>query len=371
MIATRTIPFFNYPALFTCREEAFMDKIRDVLSRGAYIMQKDLVDFEANLAEFMGVKHAIGVADGTNALIMSCIAAGFGPGDEVIVPSHTFVASASAIRHAGATPVLADCGPDHMLDAASAARMITPKTKGIMPVQLNGRTCNMDEICALADKHGLAIVEDSCQGLGSKFKGRFAGTFGVAGTFSFYPAKVLGTFGDGGAIVTNDDKVAARIQLMRDHGRAENGDVELFGFNGRLDNLHAAVLDLQFAEYDQTMARRRAIAAIYQQRLGHLEQLLLPPGPEADPDHHDIYQNYEIEADRRDELKTFLAENGIGTILQWGGKTLHQFPKLGLRADCPYTETMTARFMLLPMNMTVTDEDVAYICDKIEEFYKA
>src|SRR4051812_31587540 len=172
----RNIPFFNYPAQFTRQEDELMGIMRDVMRRGAFILQKDLQEFEEALAKFIGVKHAFGVADGTEALIIALKAAGIRPGDEVIVPSHTFIASASAIHFVGATPVLVDCGPDHMLDVKSAAQAITSKTRGIMPVQVNGRTCDMDQVQELATKHKLVIVEDAAQALGSKFKNKFAGT---------------------------------------------------------------------------------------------------------------------------------------------------------------------------------------------------
>ena len=366
----KQIPFFNYTALFECEEQELMPIIHDVLRRGAYIMQKDLLQFESNLGRYLGVKHVIGVADGTVALMMGLRAAGVTVGDEVIVPSHTFVASAAAIHHVGGVPVLADCGTDHLLDAPSVARKISSRTKAIMPVQLNGRTANMDGIVQLANQHGLKIVEDSAQALGSKFKGQFAGTFGVAGTCSFYPSKTLGCFGDGGAVFTNDDTAADYLRLLRDHGRAATGDVIVWGYNSRLDNLQAAVLDCKLARYDAAIARRRAIAAIYDERLRGVAALLLPPGPNADPDHFDIYQNYEIEAERRDALRTWLDEQGVKTIIQWGGKTIHQFPELHLNHDLPFTETMTGRFMLLPLNTSLSDDDVFYICDQIVAFYR-
>ena len=200
-----------------------------------------------------------------------------------------------------------------------------------MPTQLNGRTADMDAIQAIADKHGLLIFEDAAQALGSKFKGKRAGTFGVASCISFYPAKVLGCLGDGGAVLTSDEEVYRKLLLLRDHGRAEDGDVVLWGFNSRLDNIHAAILDFQLKDYARVVERRRAIASLYQERLGYLEQLVLPPAPDSDPDHFDIYQNYEIEADRRNELKVYLAENGVETLIQWGGKAVHQFRKLGFR----------------------------------------
>ncbi|MBF0613170.1 MAG: DegT/DnrJ/EryC1/StrS family aminotransferase, partial [Magnetococcales bacterium] len=303
MAATRNVPFFNYPALFATDEAELMTIVHDVLRRGAYIMQKDLLEFEENLARYLGVKHVVGVADGTVALMMGLRAAGIGPGDEVIVPSHTFVASAASIHHVGAKPVLADCGRDHLIDPSSIAKLITAKTRAIMPVQLNGRTANMDPICALADQHGLKIVEDSAQALGSKFKGRFAGTFGVAGTCSFYPSKTLGCFGDGGAVFTNNDKVAEYLHLLRDHGRAHSGDVVEWGYNSRLDNLQAAILGFKLKHYDQAVARRRQIAARYEDQLHDLDDLLLPPAPDSDPDHFDIYQNYEVESGQRDALR--------------------------------------------------------------------
>lgn len=366
----KQIPFFNYQALFAQDEPELMLIIHDVLRRGAYIMQKDLTEFEENLARYLGVKHVIGVADGTVALMMGLRAAGIGPGDEVIVPSHTFVASAASIHHVGARPVLADCGRDHLIDPASVEKLINSKTRAIMPVQLNGRTANMDAIGALANQHGLKMVEDSAQALGSKFKARFAGTFGVAGTCSFYPSKTLGCFGDGGAVFTDNDEVADYLRLLRDHGRAHTGDVVEWGYNSRLDNLQAAILNFKLKTYDQAVARRRQIAAMYNERLCDLEDMVLPPAPDSDPDHFDIFQNYEVESGRRDDLRKFMDDNGVKTIIQWGGKTIHQFKDLGLNDDLPTTEEMTKRFFLLPMNTTLSDEDVEYICETIHEFYK-
>jgi dTDP-4-amino-4,6-dideoxygalactose transaminase len=299
------------------------------------------------------------------------MAAGVCEGDEVIVPSHTFVASAAAIHHCGAVPVLVDCGRDHLIDHDSLVAAITEKTKAIMPVQLNGRVSNMDPILATAKKHGLLILEDSCQALGAKFDGRFGGTFGVAGTFSFFPAKTLGCFGDGGGIITNDSDIFEAVKMIRDHGRSPaDGKAKLFGFNGRLDNLHAAVLGLKLKYYDEDISRRRAIASIYEECLGKIEELLLPPAPNSDARHFDVFQNYEIEATNRDSLREFLETKGIGTILQWGGFALHQFKDLGFDQDLPFTEAMTKKFMLLPMHPMLKDEDVLYICDAIKEFYE-
>ena len=366
------VPFFDYPALYAQHKVEYMSILQEVLERGAYIMQKDLTEFEENLAEYLGVKHAIGVADGTMALLLALKSLGIGRGDEVIVSSHTFVASAAAIHHAGATPVLADCGSDHLIDPMSIAKNVTSRTKAIMPVQLNGRTANMDAIQEIADQNDLLIVEDSCQALGSKYKGKYAGTFGAAGTFSFFPAKTLGCFGDGGALVTNDDAVAREVLLLRDHGRSDTGEIVRWGFNSRLDNIQAAILKFKLQFYDDEVARRREIAALYDANLRDIPQLKLPPSPEENLDHFDVYQNYEIEADDRDNLQRYLKDRGIGTILQWGGMVVHQFSKLDVvNRDLPVTEKLTKSFLMLPLNTVLENEAVEYVCENIRKFYNS
>jgi dTDP-4-amino-4,6-dideoxygalactose transaminase len=367
----RNIPFFNYPALFKAKETEIMTVLRDVLSRGAYILQKDLEQFENNLRKFLDVKYTFGVADGTNALNIGLRAAGIGAGDEVILCSHTYIATAAAVHFAGASPVLVECGPDHMIDSKAVAAAVTDKTRVIMPTQLNGRTCNMDDLQEIADRHGLIILEDAAQALGSRFKDKCAGTFGLAGTFSFYPAKLLGCFGDGGAIVTNDDEMAKKLFLLRDHGRNQDGDVITWGTNCRLDNIQAAILDWKLKTFKHDIARRREIAGIYQDALGDIDDLILPPGPDKNDHHFDVYQNYELESGKRDGLKSFLADNGVGTIIQWGGKAVHQLKGLGFEnVKLPVTEEMTSRFLMLPMHTALSDEDVNYVCDCIREFYK-
>ncbi len=370
-MASKKIPFFNYPAIFREHEEDYSRALLDACRRGAFIMQNDLADFEHGLAGYVGVKHAIGVADGTMGLLLSLSAAGLEPGSEVIVPSHTFVASAAAVRHAGGVPVLVDCGPDHLIDPSSVADAVTDRTRVIMPVQLNGRTADMDALMAIADRHRLLIVEDACQALGAEYRGRRAGTFGVASALSFYPSKTLGCFGDGGAVLTDDDTVAEKVRLLRDHGRDDRGQIRCWGYNARLDNLQAAVLNVKLARYREAVARRRRIAEIYTEELGGLEALLLPPAPGAEAERFDVFQNYEIEAESRDALREYLGERGVGTILQWGGKAIHQFEGLGFELTLPYTDRMVDRFMLLPMNTSLSDDDVRYICAQIRAFYGA
>lgn len=366
----KSVPFFNYSFIFDSQKEQLLKTFQDVGSRGAFITQQDLIEFEQHLAKFSGARFAVGVANATDALEMLLSVADVGPGDEVIFCSHTMVATASAIHVNGAIPIPVEAGVDHLIDPISIEQAITPKTKAVMPTQLNGRICNMDAILEIAEKHNLLIIEDSAQALGSKFKGRHAGTFGIGSCISFYPAKILGCLGDGGAVLCNDQEIYEKILLMRDHGRnPETGDVDLWGRNSRLDNLQAAFLDLQFKEYEKVISRRRNIAGIYQERLRNLEQLTLPPAPDSEPDHFDVFQNYEIEAEQRDELKKYLAEHGVGTLIQWGGKAVHQFKKLGFTQSLPYTEKLFERILMIPMNMSLSDDDVHYVTECIIDYY--
>jgi dTDP-4-amino-4,6-dideoxygalactose transaminase len=367
--ATRQVPFFNYPALFEQDREGLTKVMLDVCSRGAYIMQRDLTEFEQALAKFTGAKHAIGVSDGTNAMLLGFRALDLPAGSEVIMASHTYVATANSAYFAGLKPVPVDCGSDHMIDPASIEAAITPKTRVIMPTQLNGRCADMDAIGEIAKKHNLIVAEDAAQALGARFKGTHAGLFGAFGTISFYPAKVLGGFGDGGAVLTNDDRIAAHVRMGRDHGRNDDGEFVMWGTNARLDNLQAAILNYKLKSYDQVMARRRAIAARYQKRLGSFKELHLPPAPDADNRRYDIFQNYEIEAERRDALKDHLKARGVGTIIQWAGQPLHKIKALGMTRALPKTDKMFERCLMLPIHMAMSDADVDYVCDVIADFY--
>lgn len=363
------VPFFNYPAMYTHDREKYLAIIDDVLSRGAYICQKDLSDFEANLASYMKIGYALGAADCTNGMVMALRAAGIGPGDEVIFPSHTFVASPGSIKQVGAVPVPCDIDDDNMMCAESAESMITEKTKAIMPVQLNGRVCNMDAIEAVAKRHNLMIVEDSAQALGATYKGRYAGSFGVFGAFSFYPAKTLGCFGDGGAVVTDSEELYNNMLLQRDHGRHGSPDVQMWGMNCRLDNVQAAILDHKLSHYQEDVERRRDIARRYQDAFEEIDDLILPKGPDHDADHFDIFQNYELQAGKRDDLREFLGARNVGTIIQWGGKAIHQFEALGYNVSLPRTEAFFRKCFMLPMNTLLSDAEVEKVCNDVREFY--
>jgi dTDP-4-amino-4,6-dideoxygalactose transaminase len=221
----------------------------------------------------------------------------------------------------------------------------------------------MDALQSLASKHSLTIVEDAAQALGSQFKGRAAGTFGAGAAISFYPAKVLGCFGDGGAVIAGNQQIYDRLYQLRDHGRSAAGEIESWGLNSRLDNLQAAFLGAQFNDYGQVVSRRRAIARLYTDRLWDVSEVVLPPAPDSDPDH------FEIEAERRDVLKQVLKDNGIGTLIQWGGQAVHQLKALGFTQKLESTDRLFTRILMLPLNMALTDEDVEYVCDTVRAFY--
>ncbi len=367
---TRKIPFFDYPRLFLEDREEILSTVEEVGRRGAFIMQKDLAEFEENLATYAGAKHSVGVANATDGLELVWLAVGLEKGDEVIISSHTMLATASAIVTAGGTPVPVEIGPDNLIDTDAISAAITSRTVGISPTQLNGRTCDMDAIMKIANDKKLVVVEDAAQALGSRFKGQHSGTFGIAGSFSFFPAKVLGCLGDGGGVVTNNSEIFEKIYQLHDHGRDTRGDIKSWGRNSRLDNLQAAILNKRFTRYQEVIARRREIASLYQMHLSELEELELPPAPVENSNHFDVYQNYELQADNRDDLKGFLAEKGIGTIIQWGGKGVHQWEGLGFTQKLPKVERFFQRSIMLPMNMFISEDDVLYICDSIKNFYR-
>ena len=365
------IPFFRYPHVFEAHRDELVKAFLDVASRGAFVLQEEVIRFEESLAQLCGARHAIGVANATDGLELALSAGGLAPGDEVILASHTFVATAGAVVANGATPIFAEIGPDHLLDPQDVESRITDRTRAIIPTQLNGRTAAMEPFIEMAESHDLLLVEDSAQGLGSKYRGRMAGTFGRAGVYSFYPAKSLGALGDAGALVTDDSSLAREVRQRRDHGRiGAGGEVLRWGRNTRLDNIQAAFLLVKIDHFEGEVARRRELAGRYQRNLTHISPLVLPPAPCGTP-HFDVFQNYEIETDHRDELRGFLKGEGVGTSLPWGGKGVHQLPSLGITSALPRTEAILARSLLLPMNTSLLDEEVDRICELMDRFYSA
>ncbi len=364
-----SIPFFEYPRLYLDNKADLINIFDDVCSRGAFILQKEVEDFEKKLASFTNSKYAIGVGNATDGLEIAWMAINLRQGDEVICCSHTMLATASAIKIAGGVPIPVELGQDNLIDPDAVEAAVNSRTVGIMPTQLNGRTCQMDKIMNIAKKYKLFVVEDAAQALGSKFKGRHAGTFGNASAISFYPAKVLGCFGDGGGILTNDYELFDKMYQLHDHGRDINGEQKSWGRNSRLDNLQAAIINYRFKTYLDVIKRRREIALIYDNLLNEINELILPPAPDDNGDNFDVYQNYEIQAEKRNELKDFLKAKGVGTLVQWGGKGIHQWEALGLNKKLPKVESFFQKCIMLPMNIFISNKDVEYVCKQIKNFY--
>ena len=364
------IPFFNYPAVYLKYKNDFQKALDDIGSKGAFIMQDDLLQFEKKVAKYSNCNFAVGVGNATDALEMLICLSDIDKNDEVIISTHTMIATAGAIVEIGAVPVPVDIGKDHLMNYDLLEKNITTKTKAIMPTQLNGRTCNMDKIYNIAKKFDLMIFEDAAQGLGSKFKGKNAGTFGIASAVSFYPAKNLGCLGDGGAILLNDENLYNKIIAYRDHGRDPNtGTVISWGVNSRLDNLQASFLNYFLNNYSNVIERRRFIADSYCQLLGNVDEIDLPPAPNESADHFDVFQNFEIRAYKRDQLRQYLIEKGIGTLIQWSGKAIHHHKNLGFNSSLSVADEYFNKILMIPMNMFISDSDVERIAEEIKNFY--
>jgi len=365
------IPFFDYPQQFMGNELKYMEIIRKTLQEGAYILGDDLKQFEKNLARFVGTEYAVGVNNCTDALLISLYAAGIGAGDEVISVSHTFVATIEVIKFLGAIPVLVDIADDHNMDVDLIEPLITEKTKAIIPVHLNGSICsNIEKLQFIAEKYNLVIIEDAAQSLGALYKKKGAGSFGLAGCFSFYPAKLLGTFGDAGAIVTDDFNFYKYVKMIRNHGRGDDGYINCWGINSRMDNIHAAILDYKLTLLKTSITRRREIAGMYFEGLSDTNELLLPFPPDGDDDRYNVYQNYEIEAEERDELVYYLSEKGIQTMLPWGGNGVHQFYTLNMgNYNLIKTEELFKKVVMLPLYPELQNNQINYIITSIRDYY--
>jgi len=361
------VPFVNYSLQYRNIKKELDTAIQDVLSRGDLILRKDVEELENNMASFLGVKYAVGVNSCTDALYLSLRAAGISQNDEIITVAHTPFPTIEAVVQCGAKPILVDVGEDFTMDITELEKAITPQTKGIIPVHLNGRTCNMEGIIQIAEASKILVIEDAAQALGAEFDGKKAGSFGLTGCFSFYPAKILGGFGDGGLVVTNDQDIAEKIRILRDHGQKTKTEIIYYGVNSRLDNLQAAILNVKFKYLPQWIQRRKEIANLYYKGLTPVQDIKLPP--RSKERFFDVYQNYVLRVPKRDALFQFLKEKEVETLIK-DPVPLHQQISLGLSSfHLPYTEQLAKEVISLPLYPELTNEQVGYVVNTIREFY--
>lgn len=339
-----------------------------VMEKGDLIDRGQLRSFEENLAKFTGTRYAVGLNSGYDALHISLRAAGIGSGDEVIVPAHTFVATCSAVVNVNAMPVLVDVGDDFNIDVTKIEAAITAKTRAIIPVHLSGWMADMPAIMDVATRHRLVVVEDACQSLGSSINGRQAGSWGLTGCWSFYPFKILGAYGDGGAITTNDPDVARFARRMRYNGEdRDTGEYHGHGFTCLLDNLQAAFLDVKLQHLPSWIERRKAVANRYRQSLSDLPNLLLPHYERPGFDH--VYQNYTLRAKEGNEFSEYMKLNGVEVLTQFR-KPYYRHPELGLQdTGFPVTEAISREVCSLPMNVEISDDEVDYVIHVVRGFY--
>lgn len=362
------VPFVDLAAQDAPLRDRIRTAVDAVLNKGNYILGDEVGAFEAAFSEYCGVQEAVGVGSGLAALELILRAYDVGPGDEVIVPALTFVGTASAVALVGATPVLVDAEDDFNISPAAVEAAITPRTKAIMAVHLYGRLAKVEELAALAKKHGLKFIEDSAQAHGAVLAGRRAGSFGDAAAFSFYPSKNLGAAGDAGAVTTNDTELAERIRALRNCGQYERNVHELLPCNHRMDTLQAAVLSVRLTQLDVWNAARRAVATAYQENLprgGVLQPAADEQGRES------VWHLYVVRSDDRDGLKARLTEAGVDTAIHYPLPVHLQpyFAHLGYKSgDFPVAEAACRSILSLPMHPNVSEQQVAYVAEMIEEF---
>lgn len=363
-----TVRFVN-PQRSYLRLKAELDAAYlDVMSNGELIDRHHLADFERDLAACVGTRFAVGLNSGYDALHLSLRAAGIGPGDEVIVPAHTFVATCSAVVNVGATPILVDVGKDFNIAVDQIERRLTPRTRGLIPVHLSGMMADMPAVMDIAARHGLAVIEDACQSLGSSIGGKRAGSWGVTGCWSFYPFKILGGFGDGGAITTDDARVAEFARRMRYNGEDRvTGEYHGHGFTCLLDNLQAAFLGVKLKHLPDWIRRRTAIAEMYRRGLAGLPGLLLPHYDRPGFDH--VYQNYTVRSSCGDRFSEYLKACGVEVLTQFR-KPYYRHAALGLSDEgFPETEALSREVCSLPMHPDLEDEEVDYVSHTVRAFH--
>ena len=379
------VPPFDLTRQFENLKEELINAVNKVLASGRYILGPEVEAFEKEVANYLGVKHAIGVASGTDALWLSLKALGVGPGDLVLTTPFTFFATASAILNTGATPVFADINPlTFNLDPEKVKEALEgrspvwqrlglkpEKVKVILPVHLYGQAADMDALLEIARQYDLKVVEDAAQAMGTKYKGQKVGSFGEFGCFSFFPTKNLGAFGDGGLVVTQDDELAEKVRMLRAHGSKPKYYHHLVGTNSRLDAIQAAILRVKLPHLDKWIEARRNIANIYDSLLGKVEKVKIPY--RASYSYHTFHQyTLRILNGQRDELRSYLKEKGIGTGIYYP-LPVHLQPVLKpfgyMEGDFPEAEKACKEVLSLPMWPELTEDEARYVAQTVKDYF--
>ena len=361
------VPFLDLKAHHQPIREQLDAAIGEVIDAGAFAGGPFVAQFEKEFAAYCGAAHAIGVGNGTDALWFALLALGVGPGDEVITVPSTFMATVEAISVCGARPVFVDIEEaTYNLDPGGLERAITPRTKAIIPVHLFGQCADMDPILEIAARHRLPVIEDACQAHGATYKGRKAGTMGVAGCFSFYPGKNLGALGEAGAIVTRHAELAEKAQVLRDHGQARKYHHSHIGWNGRMDGIQAAVLSVKLKQLDVCNLRRRSHALLYDQLLGGTREVILPA---QGCSNQSVYHIYAVRVKDRDQVLQSMAEKGISCAIHYPIpvhlQEAYRFLGRG-RGSFPVAERCAGEFLSLPMFPELTREQIHTVADELK-----
>lgn len=348
-------------------EPAISQTFERVLKSGWYILGTEAKAFESAFAKYCGVKYCVGVGNGMDALQIALLTLGIGHGDEVITTSLSAVATSLAITAAGATPVFVDIDEYYHIDPIEVEKAITYKTKAILPVHLYGQAINIDEIKNIANKHGLKLIEDSCQAHGTKYKGQHVGTFGEVGCFSFYPTKNLGGYGDGGALITNDESIYKQANLLRNYGQETRYTHLVKGLNSRLDEIQAACLSEKLLHLDDFIARRNERAEWYIEALSDVKEVTLPLHRK---NAVHSYHLFVIKAKNRDGLMSYLKANGVESIVHYP-TPIHKQPcyEEYSQISLPKTERAADSILSLPIHPFITKEEIQTVANIIRDFY--
>jgi len=359
------IDFANLQYQYQLYKDEIDSAIHTVLDKSNYIMGEEVHQLEENLHEFTGAKHAITCSSGTDALLLAMMALDIKPGDEIITTPFTFIATAETIAFLGAKPVFVDIDEKtYNIDSSKIEEKITSKTKAIIPVSLYGQPADIDAIQAVADKHNLKVIIDGAQSFGSTYKGKTDSNLGDISTTSFFPAKPLGCFGDGGAVFTNDDELAAKIKSLRVHGQSKRYHHKYIGMGGRMDTIQCAVVNVKLKHYKKDLSLRQEVASKYTQALKDKDLIL----PFVEEERTSAWAQYSVRVQNRDELQVKLKEAGIPTAVHYP-MPLHlqeAFTHLDYKkGDFPISEKVSEEIMSLPMNPYVTDDEIEYIRENI------